>query len=617
MVWPASYIYDDAGIILKYMDNFAEGCFFCYNIEDGPVFGVSGFIHGLLGGTLSRLHVCSPDTSLFVSNFIGLFGICFLALMILYKFNKNPWILYPSWLFIMLASPHVIITVKQGLETPLHIAILLIAFFLFLSRRTRLMCLFFTIAVISKLDALPIVGILALMYFAFMKTKKERISYLRSLLIYGGIPGLLWIAFTYLVFDGPLPQSAYAKLYHHEHPTGEFFPFFMMWFRSMKVAFFAFCILIILSVIYYVRKKQYEKLIDTTCFGAGALAYLGLYYYYNPVEKMSWYYAVFEILVMLQICVILLNASNHKSINIRNLFKTGKENENHTKPLILKKSSLVLGSLFILVAMYGLLYFNIIKIIDGTVYYLNMVESERVAVGKWINKHSDPDDVLLTSHGHMARYSGLYAIDFSGLNSKIVTEYKRDFDKIVKNLEPDWITNSGIIKPELQKSENYALQKSFYNISGKTWFPSFRIFKKIPEGEMLEVSHKIPQDMIQSNGDVSLVNGYLSINASVVLIKGFGAILGSETILLGLVKKGVPVNLTFHYANDKKEVLHSSTIEIPRIAPDDYINGYTTELRFSTDETAGIDTIIIEAREKQTGEKISLEFVDPVYQNNI
>ena len=48
---PITYV-DDAGFILRYLDNFQKGCFFCFNVQEGPVFGLSSFMYGLLGGMM-------------------------------------------------------------------------------------------------------------------------------------------------------------------------------------------------------------------------------------------------------------------------------------------------------------------------------------------------------------------------------------------------------------------------------------------------------------------------------------------------------------------------------------------------------------------------------------
>lgn len=44
----ARYLFDDAGYVLRYVENFQHGYFYQFNASDSPVFGLSGFIYGLL-----------------------------------------------------------------------------------------------------------------------------------------------------------------------------------------------------------------------------------------------------------------------------------------------------------------------------------------------------------------------------------------------------------------------------------------------------------------------------------------------------------------------------------------------------------------------------------------
>src|SRR6202008_4290115 len=63
--------YDDAGFILRHLDHFSQGYWFRYNINDPPVYGISGFIHGVFCGMLCLLHLASPEQALMISNLVG------------------------------------------------------------------------------------------------------------------------------------------------------------------------------------------------------------------------------------------------------------------------------------------------------------------------------------------------------------------------------------------------------------------------------------------------------------------------------------------------------------------------------------------------------------------
>jgi hypothetical protein len=126
-------IADDGGIVLRYMDNFAEGYFYTYNPSDGPVFGVSSFTHGILADFFAYTHLLSPLNSLFASNFISLVLTAFLVLRLLSYYLTDDRVIPFVWLAVMLTPAFFVINIKQGLETPLHLATLLLCFYLFLS----------------------------------------------------------------------------------------------------------------------------------------------------------------------------------------------------------------------------------------------------------------------------------------------------------------------------------------------------------------------------------------------------------------------------------------------------------------------------------------------------
>ena len=44
--YSSRYLFDDAGFVLRYVENFKQGYFYHYNPGDPAVFGLSGFIYG-------------------------------------------------------------------------------------------------------------------------------------------------------------------------------------------------------------------------------------------------------------------------------------------------------------------------------------------------------------------------------------------------------------------------------------------------------------------------------------------------------------------------------------------------------------------------------------------
>lgn len=80
-IWPHTF-FDDAGFILRYLENTKQGGWFRFNADELPVYGISGFIHGLFCSVLVVLSGISPENALHVSNLTGLFFIALLLVRI-------------------------------------------------------------------------------------------------------------------------------------------------------------------------------------------------------------------------------------------------------------------------------------------------------------------------------------------------------------------------------------------------------------------------------------------------------------------------------------------------------------------------------------------------------
>ena len=613
--WNSYVIMDDAAIILRYMDNFAKGYFYSYNPLDGPIFGISGFIHGVLSGLFAYSHIFSPLNSLFASNFIGVFLISLFSFLIISLYNKNPWVLYGGWLLLINSCPHFIITSRQGLETPLHLAILLILIYFFLNKKSKGMCLFFALSVISKLDALPIVIILAVLYWFQISSGKERFTYIKNLLIFTMIPGILWIIFAYMIFGSPFPQSAFAKLYYHNHPSNHLY-FFYKWFREMKYLFMIFIILFGFSFFTLLFSKKYKSIARDHSIGLCSFGYFALYFYYNPAEQMAWYYTVPEFLIFLQMIILIpFLAFEGKSLFMKWLPKDIKDNELKSKKILQERTILFILLCYCLIAVIQTP--KVRKIKDGVIWYGNVVDRERIAIGKWVKEHSRPDDSLFAGHGHIAREAGIYTIDYTGLNSKIVTQYKRDFNLLVKKLKPDWIVVSGLLAPALQEEERYSLRKSFYNLSGKWDTQSWRIFEKIHDpSSSIPILIKLDKNHLKNARSLNLFNGYYTIMDSYIVLDKFQTIPSFDKIITGLVKKSFPISLNISILGKDNQLLNEQNFLLEQIDMSDKVNGISKEMEITVNPEQEIYQIIIKSYNNQTKEPIDIEMVEPIIQRH-
>jgi hypothetical protein len=594
ILWPTNLIWDDAGIILKYMDNFESGYFYCYNPADGPIFGISSFLHGIFAGFLAYSHICSPLNSLFVSNFVGIFLVSFLSFKMLSLYEKNRGVILTAWLFLMLSSQDFICNMKQGMETPLQIAAIMGCLYFYQRNDAKWMSLLCVLAILSKLDTIPIVCSL---YIAFIFNNRRLLSPLtiknktvQDIIRYGFLPLILWIILSCVIFNGPLPQSALAKLYYHPHSSGSWFPFLQPLTKNLihKMVLLGLAALFLGYGIYCALARRVVETFTSLIFGLSAAAYLLLYYFYNPGERMGWYYALPEFLISLQVIVIIIKLGERFQI---------------------KHKSAALITIFISLSIFSLSI--VLRHIDWTTNYLRIIETERMAVGTWIQEHSNPGDTLLAGHGHIARNSGLYTIDFTGINSKIATDYKLDFARLVKIFRPRWIVKQGLLDENIQNGEGYNLKRSFFNNSILHYAP-MRIYERTNADDRT-TEYPMNQNMIQTDGKLENIdNGSLTVEGSVIHFHHFNEHKRLSRFILGLIRgeKDQVVNARI-LANTSK-VLRDTVFTLAKRDLRNPPEGYTDTWEIELDLQWETEMIVLSSKEPDTNLPAPVKVVDPV-----
>jgi hypothetical protein len=459
---PMLYV-DDTGFILRYLDHFKEGCFYCYNPEDGPVFGISSFVYGLLAGAIRWTGILNSEGTIHYLTYLGTFTTAILFFRILRKLFKSDVLVIVFWLLIFTCNRSMLLIYNSGMEAPIHVSIVLAAVYFFLSRNDRMMWLFLAISVISKLDAVPLVLVVSLFWFlenrkALLPIAWDNRKY-RHAILFGLLPVLLWIAFAEIVFGGPLPQSAYAKVFFHGHSGGSWFPFLDgLTFSNYRAPFFyTTFILFIAQVGYAAAKREGGR---NLVLGFAFFATMLLYYLYNPAERMLWYYVLPEGLMMFQLCVSL-----------------------HWFWGFLKGNGRLAG---ILLTVGTTFLFTWTQLFGEHKYfrsYEHVVEGERLIVGDYLAERVEEKQTILSGHGLLPRKVKGYVIDETGLNSKIVTNLKCDSKVVWDSLKPDWIVMHGY-HWEVDDLNNfpYKLDTSFYDVATYS-YPTWRVFKRTPTME--------------------------------------------------------------------------------------------------------------------------------------
>lgn len=596
--WPCKTVFDDGGIVLKYMDNFAKGLFYHYNVEDGPVFGVSGFVHGVLSGGVAWSGLLTAEHAVAASNIIGLVLLNITIMLILLHFNKRMLVVMPVWLLVVFSSHRLLVCTFQGLETPLHIGIVLGAYLAFLKTSRRCLWVLSALAIISKLDAVPVVGLLLLMdevrsfHYGGLRNVPGDV---RRLLFWFLLPLGVWIVFSIAVFGSPMPHTAQAKMSHHRDMSGLLCPFLSEWFSGdgvrltcvgMASALFAVC--------HAYLRRPIIQLFELLSCALGAIGLMALYFVYNPVERMPWYYALPELLVFLQGGVLIAVGLNYVRMRREEWV-----------------SRMCVCGVFL---MAGLAAFNARPDLWYTISYINAVETERIAAGEWIKANSRPGDRLITGSGHIARSSGLYCYDQSGLNSDIVL--KQWGQGLLKTLHPEWRANHGLLSVADQRALGYELAHSAYNIATERQFDAFRVFRRIPPGApTIRIAYPVAWENIltdESKVQKMYGNSIIVKGKKIWLndLKRLGGNGGKVELLLGARKTVVPIRVSITFYDVARTVLKREDVEIESRNRKDYVRGYSKEIRCSLAFGGGVDYVTMEVHDPLS-EGVTLEIVDP------
>lgn len=471
-------LFDDAGFLLRYLDNFAKGYFYSFNPQDGAVFGISSFSYGILTGILSITHLATPDQSIVVTSVAGLFITCFLLLKILQQYGMTLLQLFLSFLLITFGSKFFLNSVTTGMETPVHLAFVICAVYFFVKEKPSMMWLMLALSVISKLDAVPVAVTLGGIHLFQNRKNLVPVSWknktLREFILFAVVPLIAWLIFSFAVFGSPLPQSAYSKINFHLRSDGYWFPFLRYFIEDdFRIpVFYSFLALFIIHSFLVARNKCSVR---SLAFGLGFFSTMILYYFYNPREQMTWYFAMPDFFLLAQTVISFYFISEEFIIP---------SYKPYIYPLLFTGAGLFLFS----DAYYGRIWLK---------DYLDYRENERITIGKYIASITNERDTVIAQHGHISRYTKAYVIDMTGLNSKLSTRYENNMDTVVAKLKPHFVITHGLESFLItMDSNNYVPVKSFYDISiHEDGWPAWRIFKR-NSGEETHVRLVVPADSL-------------------------------------------------------------------------------------------------------------------------
>lgn len=208
---PGPRTIDDAYITFRYARNLLAGSGFAFNPGEA-VLGTTTPLYTLLMAGLGALTggVNAPFPVLAMAvNALADAATCLLLVWLGKRAGGRfaGWAVGAAWAL----APFSVTFAIGGLETSLYVLLLTAAVAAALSGRRTLEAALGALALLTRPDALILLGPLVLerLYSGFFGASRQKIHYTEILAF--GLPVLAWIAFATLTFGSPLPNSILAK----------------------------------------------------------------------------------------------------------------------------------------------------------------------------------------------------------------------------------------------------------------------------------------------------------------------------------------------------------------------------------------------------------------------
>jgi hypothetical protein len=291
--WPTAGHYDDGAIYERYAANAARGLWSTYDATRGPVWGQSGLLYGLAAGSLTRAGA-TPRDALVALDAAG----TALTLFVLARLAGPRASLAWRWGFALLglaAAPHLAVNLRQLLETPMHVGLVLAAVHLTMRERWREALAAAALLVPSKLDAAPVSLLLAAVASRDLLRARGPRAALTALGLCYVAPLAAYLAATWCAFGSLLPHSAAVKfLLYPRRPSSPSVISLWLAAPAQKAALLA-------AVVGAAVDARRARSLRPALPLASAACVAAVYVVYAPAEAMTWYAALPEALVSAQL----------------------------------------------------------------------------------------------------------------------------------------------------------------------------------------------------------------------------------------------------------------------------------------------------------------------------
>ncbi len=440
--------FDDTGFVIRYLRNaWDHDVWFHFNEAEPPVYGLSGFLYGLVCTFLCKNHFVLPEDAISLMANIGIFFTSVMVFRIFIRFTKSNWLALMFWLFTMCANTYYLNSVNAGLETAFHLMIVVAAFYFFFTDKYRNMWLFIGLSITSKMDAVPAMVVLGSTYFInrFLLSKQKLAfvkTWLTKELLFAIVPVGLYLIMTYSLFGSPLPHSAATKLSFHQSKDEFWFPFLspVININAYKYLLGA-CLSLFVITMGCLPKLEKEKRLGSVLFGLAFLATMTLYYIYNPLEKMEWYYPL---------PILMLYMQGMVSIHV-------------VASVITKNLQQIAHATLYVLIVAGVIVFLKSNYKYSQAFMLGR-ETQRAQIGLDLEELVHKEDTITACHGMPVATLDGFVLDMTGLNSEAATEIGLDLELAFEKYNPTWHEGHTYynLLELLNKKKNYHLVDRYY-----------------------------------------------------------------------------------------------------------------------------------------------------------
>ena len=400
---------DDALITFRYASNLIHGDGFVYN-PGQAVLGTSTPLFTLILAALGSLGLSLQTAAL---------GVLLLSAgvttVVLYRWAASlgfgPYAWLPALLYVF--WPRSLTWDTAGMETAFFAMLVTTAFYAQHRRRPELAMGLASLAVLTRIEGVFLVGILGLWNLARGRGSRALVIAIPALVI------LPWVVYAWVTFGSPVPHSVAAKLaLYGRLPLPSFTQDLIKMLAWRNPVGWVHSAAALAGGWWLVRRRR-----------AGGLEILWLaamllFFAASRTHLFDWYVIpVYPVYLLLGAAVVPWLAERW---SLRGRRQT--------------VASILLGTVVVVVLAPGIER-------QSTSYrlYQNWMEGVHKQVGLYLAEHADPADVVAAEDiGYMGFYSGRIILDRDGLVSPEAVPYNREgrYADMIYELRPDWVVAS-------------------------------------------------------------------------------------------------------------------------------------------------------------------------------